>query len=158
MIIKIKNEFENKSGTYHGKDRSKSNKKGEIRTCPKIVAHRLWRQRRELFSIQWEAAVVCCREFHQNRPTFIKLTCSARASRENKSLLWRQSRHISERLPDFSEYCFCHFYAFLYVFFFFEFEIWFSPVFFHHVTKIISGPRSTPFKVFIPVRPVMSDE
>ena len=57
----------------------------------------------------------------QNRPTFIKLTCSARAFRKNKSLLSRQSQHISERLPEFSEDCFCHFYIFLRVFLFFFF-------------------------------------
>ena len=59
----------------------------------------------------WQWRWKCCRQFlkillfltnHQTRPTLIKLTYSARASRENESLLWRQSRHISERLPDFS--------------------------------------------------------
>ena len=66
------------------------------------------------------------------------------ASRENKSLVWRQSRHISERLPDFSEDCFCHFCAFLCIFLKNRFQIHFCGLFPSYDEKYL-GPLKYPF-------------
>ena len=124
-------------------------KKGAVRTSANIVAQ---------LAVTSEKGVVnpvrsgsgSCNEIsqkHQNRPNFIKLTCSA----GNKSLLWRQSRHI--RAPSglfrrilFKYFCF-RFYASLCVFLKNKFKIRFSPIFFHYKTKSTSDRWSTyPFK------------
>ena len=68
-------------------------------------------------------------------------------SSANKSLLWRQSRPISERLPDFSEDWFCHFYEFLFCFEKWVWDSTFSGLFpshdekypFNHVKRTLAG-------------------
>ena len=103
---------------------------------------------------QWQY----CREFlknflflknHQTWPTFIKLTCSVQASQENKSLLWRQSRHISK-------YVFVIFTLFCAFFWKNEFEIWFPLVFFNHMTKSTSDCWSTPLNAQLVASPIFS--
>ena len=76
---------------------------------------------------QWQWRWKCCWEFlknsvfpknHQTRP--IKLTCSTRASWENKSFSDVRADIFLSAFWTFLKIVFCHFYAFLCVFFFFE--------------------------------------
>ena len=145
--------FNNNNNNNNNKTHRNARKKGAVRTSANIVAQ---------LAVTSEKGVVnpvrsgsgSCNEIsqkHQNRPNFIKLTCSARASRENKSLLWRQSRHI--RVPSglfrriLFKYFFFRFYASLCVFLKNKFKIRFSPIFFHYKTKSTSDRWSTyPFK------------